>query len=366
MAKAGKKAVVEVSLDDYMARLKGEFDENFGKGVFRTGQDILNRKQTILKWTPALDLILGGGIPTGCFISVSGKAKLGKSTYLLYLAAKAQKQGIPCFYFDIEGRLKNMNLTGIKGLELTEDKFRVIKSTAECVLSTQGFLKIAETVLKTYPRCMIILDSMSCLTDEKEMEGGLGTQTRGHNNQVIGQFISLVGQLVNPMDSIVAGVNHMIANTSGFGASTVEKTATRWVYQADVQLRLLSAKELRKGGEGSEVIGQTVTIKCNTSALGKPFGVCESKLRFGYGPDELAEIIELGVSCGLIGKAGAWLKLEFMLNESTEFDSLDNCPKAQGVEKLWELLNEKPEYAALLEKKLQSFTSDLVKSDFED
>lgn len=361
---AKKKTETEdIKLDDYMARLKGEFDKEFGEQVFRTGQDVLNKKATIIKWTPALDLILGGGVPTGSFISVSGKPKTGKSSFLLYLAAKAQKENIPCFYLDVEGRLKHMNLNGIKGLDLSPEKFRVVKSTQDKILTTQDFLKIGEKILKMHPRCMIIIDSMSCLTDEKEMTGGLGTETRGHNNKVISQFISLVGQLVSATDSIVAGINHIIANTSGFGASTVEKTSNRWIYQADIQLRIQYTKELKKGGEGSDIIGQTVFWKCNTSALGKPFGTCEAKLRFGYGPDELAELIDLGTSCGLIAQAGSWFKMEFLHNEFPEFSTVEQCPKRQGAEQLWEFLSEKPEYAAILEKKLSSFAGELIKSE---
>lgn len=361
---AKKKTETEdIKLDDYMARLKGEFDKEFGEQVFRTGQDILDNKPTIVKWTPALDLILGGGVPTGTVISISGKPKVGKSSYLLYLAGKMQKAGLPVFYLDIEGRMKHMNLQGIHGLDLSPEKFRVIKSTAEKILTAQDFLTICERILKTYPRCFIILDSMSCLVEEKEMNEGLGTQTRGGQAKLVSQFISLVAQTISATGSVIAGVNHLIANTSGWGAPVVEKSSNRWIYSSDIQLRITNTKELRKGGEGTEVVGQVVTFKCNTSALGKPFGVCESKLRFGYGPDELAEIIDLAIACGLIVQAGSWLKLEYLINESPEFDSMENCPKKQGAEQLWEFLNTKPEFVAILEAKLSTYSSGLMKND---
>ncbi len=290
------------------------------------------------------------------------------SSYLLHLAGKAQKQGFIVWYMDVEGRLKGMNLTGIKELDISEDKFIPVQSTPDKILTSQDFLNSVEKILKTCPKAFVIIDSISALVDEKEYLGGLGTETRGHSAKVVSQFIGLVGQLVSATNSIVAGVVHLIANTSGFGSPVAEKCANRWVFQSDIQLRIKYIDVWKTGSGASEkVIGQIVHWKCNTSALGQPFGLADTYLRFGYGPDELYEIMEFGKACGLLEQAGSWCTLSFLggnedilgKNESGEINPV---PKFQGQEKVWDYLSENKKAVLLLEQKVSEYSSMLVKS----
>lgn len=350
-----------ITVENYVERLRDEINKEFGTNICKTADDIRNIKKEIIQWTPALNLILGGGIPTGSWISVCGKPKTGKTTYLLHLGAKAQKLGRCLWFLDAEGRFKNMNLDGVKELDQSPDKFRVIQSTKDKILSQQDFLRTAEKIIKTYPGSFIIIDSISALADEKELEGGFETETRGHSQRVLSKFINNIGQLVSATDSIVAGVVHIISNTSGFGAKNIEKSAIRWVYQADVRLKIQFFDIWKAGGEAGNAIGQILHWKCDCSALGKPFGLCDSYLRYGYGPDELYEIFEFANACGLISKAGAWYTMSFLENNK-DLWAEEELPKFQGGEKVWSFLQENPKITAYLNKKVMEFSDNLIKS----
>src|SRR3990167_1950870 len=189
--------------------LNAEFSKEYGENVFTTANCILEENNRVIPWSPAVDASLSGGIPEGSWVSINGPPKCGKSSSVLSFAANAQKPEYgnkSVYYFSVEGRLKEMNLKGTEGLNLDPQKFIIIQSTRQKILSTQENLTIAEKILKTHPECVVIFDSVSALADEKELIVGIGTETRGHNNKAISQFINNVSNVVRVNKCIVIGI----------------------------------------------------------------------------------------------------------------------------------------------------------------
>jgi recombination protein RecA len=94
-------------------------------------------------------------------------------------------------------------------------------------------------------------------------------------------------------------------------------------------------------------IGQTIDWQVVTSALGPPGGKISSYLRYGAGIDEETEMVTLGADLGLIAKAGAWYKFEFVDEEEK--------PKFQGAEKCRLELIKNPEYKKKLVEAINNF-----------
>ena len=110
--------------------------------VISTGAQVLERRKDykIITVSPSVDLSLGGGIKEGSWVILTGDPKCGKTTTALQIAANCQKEGRPIIYLDAEGRLKEMNLLGVDGLD--RDKMKIIHSEDE-PLSAEAFLDIA-------------------------------------------------------------------------------------------------------------------------------------------------------------------------------------------------------------------------------
>jgi hypothetical protein len=68
----------------------------------------------------------------------------------------------------------------------------------------------------------------------------------------------------------------------------------------------------------------------------------QSFLRYNHGLDEELELIALGTDLGVISKRGSWLSLPDVEGE----------PKAQGDERLRQLLIEHPEYAEHIKQQI--------------
>jgi archaellum biogenesis ATPase FlaH len=59
--------------------------------VFTSGQSIIDKPSVIIPFSPALDLVLGGGVPEGSFMVFTGPPKCGKSVSSLDFAGTAQQ-----------------------------------------------------------------------------------------------------------------------------------------------------------------------------------------------------------------------------------------------------------------------------------
>lgn len=319
--------------------------------IFINAQTIIDKKRTIIPASPKLDIALSGGIPTGCWGLLSGVSKFGKSTLALTICAKAQKPEYgsrKCYYFDVECRLEKKNLLGIPGLELTPDKFEVITSTKGNILTAEKVLTIAENLLKNEERIIVIIDSSSSLCTAKEYDGDMSATGRNEGPKLLAQFTRKLSNIVPVQDSLVIIIQHLIANTSGYGSPYLEDGGSKIVYQSDFKLRGVSFKKWEQG-EGNQ-IGQVNNYHVLFSALGQPGAKVESYLRYGQGIDDIMELIELACDVGIINASGAWFELVY----------LDEPVKLQGQQKVWDFLKANPDKLAKLKSEVDAFYKESV------
>ena len=146
------------------ASLKEDVKKKFGDEILLSATAIVDRESVVVPVSPALDIILNGGIPEGSFIVFTGQPKFGKTPTSLDFAATAQKpeyQGNlknprQAYYLNIEGRLKKRDLEGIPGLDL--GRFNVIGSQQGKILHAEEYLQIAERIINEEPGSILIID----------------------------------------------------------------------------------------------------------------------------------------------------------------------------------------------------------------
>lgn len=366
MARPKKNAEgAEASPPDFIDRIYDQVRADYGDNIMVSGEEAASVPCQKISWSPSIDLITDGGVLEGSWVGITGNEKTGKTSWALQLAAEAQKPeyGIlqpdgtlkprAVVYSKVEGRLAMNRLKEVAGLNLERNRFIIVQSQQGKILSAQDHLNILDRVIKTIPGVIVILDSISALCDEREMKGGVGTETRGGGAKIFSQWLREMGQVVPVNRSIVIGITHLISNTSGMGAAYMERAARAWKYQKDYDLRTFK-KEKWKAGES--VIGLKIGWKCETTPTGNPFLQNYGYLRFGLGVDRLFEAIQLGIDARLIRKAGAWYTLDFVGGDA-------DPPKAQGGEGVYQLLLDNPEWAKTLCSLIEEMAADLAVSD---
>src|SRR5688500_1250385 len=108
--------------------------EKYGNLIF-SAKSVTGDDKKVISVSPAFDLMTGG-IPEGCFVALTGKEKIGKTLLALSIAAQAQKieyanpelcpNGRVVFYLNAEHRIKKRDLEGIEGLDLSDEKFKLV------------------------------------------------------------------------------------------------------------------------------------------------------------------------------------------------------------------------------------------------
>lgn len=322
--------------------LEKKFEKQYGKGVIVPASFIEDVKREVISVGPKIDIGLNGGIPTGHWVLLSGLNKVGKTTMALQIAANFQKLGRPVWYIDAENRWKTINLYGVKGFD--GDKARVIHSTMDAQLSGEDYLMMALDIFRDPANMggLMIIDSTSALCPRDVLASGeVSGKRRSTTPKLIKDFIHQARGLVPVMDFTVILIQHLIMNTSGRGKTWLSDGGTELQHQKDVHIQCTRTPVALM--DGDKQIGQIVTWDVITSALGPPQSKIESRIRYGYGIDDISENIELAEDFGLIEKGGAWYNLVFM----------EEPQKFQGMEKVFKFLESRPDILEDLAFKLR-------------
>jgi recombination protein RecA len=311
--------------------------------IFLSADKITQREKVIIPVSPKLDIGLSGGIPEGSWFIISGNPKLGKSSLALTFCATAQKEehgARKCYYLDAEGRLEKKILSGIKGLQ--QDKLTVIKSSQGNILSAEKFLTIAEQIIKNEPNIVLVIDSASAMCSQSEMDSEEIKGT-GRNNgpKLLAEFTRKLANVVPVQNTIIIIIQHMIANTSGYGPSLMEDGGNKIKFQCDAKLR---GRTFTKWEDNSKKqIGQIVTWDVVYSALGAPGATVESYIRYGQGIDDAWELIDIAIDLDLIEKGGSWFTIKFLPEEV----------KLQGQNKVWQYFKDNTQDFDELKKQIR-------------
>ncbi len=365
MAKS-KKQTTTVSTNEsssYIASVLAQIESEYGEGIARAGQDLIDKPPQVISLGPAFDLCLGGGIPSGSFVSVSGPEGCAKTSTMMSFLANCQKPKYgsrPCMVLSAEHRMSETILQGTKGLDITKPMFTFIESTKGKILSAQDFLNIGLTFLKSVPGGVLLIDSVSALVNPRILEDGLGTADYGSGNKLLSQFCDLASSTVRANNCLVIGIVQYYANTTGRGAAWNEKAAKRWKYQSNLSIQCRRHEFDFGEGEDQPATGQEQEWLIRKCAFARPAGKVTSYIRYGVGIDRTREMYELGHGVGLLSGSG-WVTLNYLegkpeLVAGTPFEEKDEV-KIQGKANVVAAIEQYPGWLECLEQSLEAMTA---------
>jgi recombination protein RecA len=317
-----KNTTVEVEGDESKAPEK-DLSE-----LFVSAHALINRKFVIIPVSPIIDVMLGGGIPEGSFVIPTGPPKVGKTTFCLQFAANAQKkqyggefcpEGREVYIYNIEGRLKRRDLLGIHGLDI--NRVSVIESKPGQILSAEEYIETGERLINEKPGAVHIFDSFSQLCTKSRRTASYSDRFRDDTPLLLASFCKRICNVIPVNRCIVMGITHEIANQGGMPGQSpwVEASGRKVQFAVDVKMKATHATPWKVGKDETQ-IGQEVHWKCTSSAIGGP-GQCTSRLRYGYGLDKEAELIDIAPDLALLTKKGSW----YTFADGTQMQGLDNA-----------------------------------------
>ncbi len=298
-------------------------EKQFGKGAIMTlgDEEEAEPVATISTGSLALDMATGvGGYPRGRVVEIYGPESSGKTTLALHAIAEAQRNGGIAAFVDAEHALDVSYARGI-GVE-TE---RLLVSQPD---TGEQALEIVEMLVRSAAVDIVVVDSVAALTPKAEIEGEMGDQHMGLQARLMSQALRKLTAVTHRTGTTLIFLNQLrqkIGVTFGSPETTTGGNALKFYASMRLDVRRISQVKV-----GDEPVGGRTRVKVAKNKCAPPFCEAEFEIRWGRGVDSAAELIDLGLSRGLIDKTGNHL-------------SFAGTPLGNGRERSRDVVLENPE-----------------------
>ena len=276
-----------------------QIEKQFGKNtIMHLGDDSAALDVDVVSTgSLGLDIALGiGGLPKGRIVEIYGPESSGKTTMTLQAIAECQKQGGVCAFIDAEHALDPVYAR------------KLGVNTDELLLSQpdngEQALEITDMLVRSGAIDMIVIDSVAALTPRAEIEGEMGDSHMGLQARLMSQALRKITGNAKRSNCMVVFINQIrmkIGVMFGSPETTTGGNALKFYASVRMDIRRIGAVK-----NGDEIIGNQTRVKVIKNKMAPPFRQAEFEITYGEGTNHLAEVIDLGVEIGAVGKAGSW------------------------------------------------------------
>ena len=323
-------------------KLVADLNKKFGENAVTLGfpKNENGEELGVIKRLPtgsfSLDIALGGGLPLGRYIEISGGYSSTKTTQCMHIIREAQKAGYVCALIDVEGTTdeKYARAIGVDFENLIYCRPDSMEEATQAILDLQksGEVQIA------------VLDSIAAMIPNKERESDMDETVRmGLPQSLLGEFFRKYQANNNrlsregKMSFTVIGVNQLREKIGAYGDPEYAPGGRAKGFTASVDIRLRRGDWISEGtGNDKEIVGQVVKFKIEKNKTYKRMQTGEFDFYFSpnnnagircFYNDTYKEVIMCAVEYGVIKRAGAW----FVIDDEHRY---------QGLEKLINALKE--------------------------
>jgi recombination protein RecA len=279
-----------------------------------------------------LDAAIGiGGIPRGRVTEIYGPESSGKTTLCLHIIANAQRAGGIAAFVDAEHAL-DIQYAGRLGVDV--DNLLVSQPD-----TGEQALEITETLVRSGALDVVVIDSVAALVPRAEIEGEMGDSHVGLQARLMSQALRKLTGAINRSHTAVVFTNQIrekIGVMFGNPETTTGGRALKFYASLRMDIRRIGSIKDRE-----ELVGNKARVKVVKNKVAPPFKQADFDIMFNVGIDHFGIIVDMGVECGVIQKAGAWF-------------SYGDIRLGQGRENAKSFLQENANVAAEIEAKVKA------------
>lgn len=309
-----------------------EIERSFGKGsIMRLGHQESEDIESISTGSLGLDIALGvGGLPRGRIIEIYGPESSGKTTLALHVIAEAQRVGGQCAFLDAEHAL---DPSYAKKLGIDLDNLLISQPD-----TGEQALEIADTLVRSSALDILVIDSVAALVPRAELEGDMGDSHVGLHARLMSQALRKLTGSVSRSRTMIIFINQIrmkIGVMFGNPETTTGGNALKFYASVRLDIRRIGAVK-----DKDAIVGNQTRVKVVKNKVAPPFRVVEFDIMYDEGISKSGEILDLGVSAGIIDKSGSYY-------------SYESERIAQGREKARTWLRENPASANAIENRIR-------------
>ncbi len=165
-------------------------------------------------------------------------------------------------------------------------------------------LDIAEILVRSGGVDVLIVDSVAALVPRAEIEGDMGDSHMGLQARLMSQALRKLTGAISKSKTCVIFINQIrmkIGVMFGNPETTTGGNALKFYATQRLDIRRIGAIK-----EGDQIVGNRTRVKVVKNKIAPPFKEAEFDLIYGHGISKEGDILDLGVSLGVVEKNGAW------------------------------------------------------------
>lgn len=352
-----------------------EYNRKFKENILAKGIAMIQSERIPFS-SPRANYMLYGGIPRGRLVEFAGEESGGKTTTALDIVGNAQKLFVREWQAEVDAlnEIEKPNKTQTERLSylkargarivlyadcentLDEDWARLLGVDVDSMLVMKPMTQTAEQIfemllnfIETDEVGLVVLDSLGVMLSAQAYEKTMEEKTYGGIAAALTLFSKKAELSCSKFNCTLIGINQVREDmNSSYGGLTT--TGGRgWKHNCSV--RLLFKKGAFVDEKGNELkmsaenpVGNLVKMSIVKTKVCKPDRrVGFYTLKYDNGVDVLTDIVDSGISLGIIQQSGSWFN--FIDTDTGEIvvDGDDDVIKVQGRPAIIDLLKENTE-----------------------